>query len=214
MPVDLTVDDVVAVKAVCLFGSQQGVNVWHYLITGLTGGAPTPTCAELAESISGVWSSEYRDALTQQATFFGIGVQVVRPAPLTEEGWAGDAGVGFQAGSSMPGQLSGIVSIVTSGTGPSQRGRKFIPFCNVANSDADGRPTAVYKGLLQAVGDVYVNTASYDVGGARTVEVSPVILHADGSVDLVIGASARSYWSWLRSRSPDAPSNPPPPWPF
>ncbi|AYP28965.1 MAG: hypothetical protein [Circular genetic element sp.] len=192
--------DVLQVTVATACVDQVGLNVFHYAVDSVVGGAATSQ--EAAIAIDAALAPLYKPLLGPDATYYGVQVRILFRDPTpTPSAVSASAGVGTAAAGAMPGQVAGVLTKRTAFVGRSYRGRTFLPFLSATMNDATtNSPTAAAIVLMEALAaeldDVQTATA-----GASTARLYPVLLHSSGSLyseiqDIV----ARPYWGTMKSR--------------
>lgn len=206
----MPVGDIMKVRFVCLFADQVGINVRHYRVTAET--IPVPDLGDIATHFSLGFNNLYKNLLSAEANFRGVGVQKIFPLPLSVEvATVTNAGPGLETGDPLPGAVSGLIALTTDFGGRRGRGRSYIPFPAEAVNDDNGAPTVIYQGNLTVLGNTLTGVRTIPVGGG-SIELTPVIFNrmTPGSSLNVTGAIARTQWATQRRRSRQGGGDTPP----
>jgi len=195
----MALNDVYRVRIYTSLQQQLGVNVLHFMTTTETGTGAT--LQEIATAASADFQGAYRALLALDARYRGVGVQRVRPIPVTAEVFeANDAEDGLAAGEPLPKQICGVITWQTGLAGRSKRGRSYISFPAESNNDTDSSPT---PGYLANLGTLRTSILSGVVAGAvgNQTTLSLIIFHRDDlSHDLVTASRINDKWGTQRRR--------------
>jgi len=168
----LAVGDKLEVVLVCRLGGQDGLIVRHYDVQAITGASLD--ISQVPDTISTDLGGPLKACMSDQAEYRGVRVRRLAPGATDVFTSALGNGPGTSASDVLPTQASGLISLRTGFAGRSKRGRAYVPFPSEAFNDADGHPTAAYKGLLNTFGTA-LRTNILAVVGADGVELDPVI---------------------------------------
>jgi len=202
--------DILEVKAYNWASGQLGLNVGHFIVTGLTSG--TPTTAALAAEMDGPFATAYKPAMSFNADHIGIGVRLLDPTVSYPEWQNGDsAGPGTDTGDMMPTAICGIITKKTAIIGRAGRGRVYVPFPSEMRNSDDGHPTAGYTVLLNAVASLWCAVWTPTIPTVVGLELSPIVFHrASFTSDLITGSISRSLWATQHRRGDYGKGNPRP----
>lgn len=182
-------------------GDQCSINTTYYSCTVATG-APTQD-SDVASGYAAVLPGFVKNLMSNQATYNGLTVQVVQPAPMPiPAANTGGSGVGALVSNVMPRQVAGLISCYAAFSGRRFRGRVYIPFPAVNQDDTGGLPLAGYVVLLNALKAlIYGPIVIPNAGATGTVTLLPVIFHrATVTSTPVVTAVSRSKWATQRRR--------------
>lgn len=194
------VNDVLEIKTYCTTASQNGINVYHFLVSAVGGGGATDQ--QMADAISTAAAVPYLAWLPPTAKYAGLRFRVLNktPPPIPVNSLLG-AGVGTQAGDLMSTQTAGLLQKNTALAGQAGRGRAFIPFASEASNDLNGRPTAAAQVLMQAIGAVMLVNRVVVVGGATTNVVPVLYNRVDRTTTPIVAYETQSEWATMKKRS-------------
>lgn len=189
----------------CAFGSQLSVNRIRYVSKNAVGILVTysDALAAFAAFIPDLW----KNLMSVQASYLGLGIREVGSNRGPQPGYDDTGnGVGAVAGDILPTAVSGLLGFTTRLTGPSNRGRIFVPFPSEASNGAGGAPTAGYLADLNTMGAALMPAVNV-VNGGSSVDLLPCIMHPGPAFDttLITGFVARSQWASCRHRSARSP---------
>jgi len=189
------------VKLVCTHGGQIGVNVRHYRAALMTGTGTT--LGAVATAMNSAFAGPYRDLLSSDASWLGVAVRVITPAPGSALAFnKEDTAVGLRTAEVLPGMVSGIITLQTTIAGRGYRGRVYIPFPDESANEDAGVPTAGYVTDLETLGAALIATRVVGTVGVNDVTLRPVIFHrGDSSFTEVTSARANTRWATQRRRS-------------
>jgi hypothetical protein len=128
---------------------QAGLVVLHYVVSQVQG--VMPSWSVIAHQMSLTFADLFKQVLSIQAGWQGVGVKEIHPAPSTII-WDNTAtGVGTVGTIHAPRQLCGLIRKYVAGAFKGNRGRSYIPF-PPSDFTADGLyVTAGYLATLQAI---------------------------------------------------------------
>lgn len=198
----MPVGDIMRIRAVTYANDQVAVNVRHFRVSAVTGTQATPL--QIATAFDGALAPAYKNMMSVNANYRGVGCQKIFPLPpALESTVVANAGAGLVAGNLLSRQTAGIMTIKTASAGRKYRGRIYYPFPSVGSSDANGIPTNAYLALIGAIaiawGLVGVNTTVAGVGGNTTLV--PIIWHrATNTYDDVTSSASSQKWATQRRR--------------
>lgn len=155
--------DIVRVRVICSYKNQIGLNIRYWRCNSIVNAGVTDL--EIATQISSDIDTLYREVLSAQAFYEGVGVQIISPVKREEFVVLTHRGAGLVAGDPMPTQVCGLIKMTTGFAGRSKRGRMYIPFPGEASSEEDqAYPTAQYVTDIQAIGDYFTDIITFEVG--------------------------------------------------
>lgn len=202
MAFTLAVGQLVELRVYASEAEQTAINAVHFQVTQTTGG-PT-TDADAASGWAAIVPGLYKNVMSNDATYRGLGVRVLTGAGLlpAEAFSAIGAGVGALMSPVQPRQVCGLISAYTGFKGRSQRGRCYVPFPSNSLNDVGGVPVAGYAALLSAIKAILYGPIIIVNGGATgTAVMSPVIFHRATSTGTpVASAVTRPRWATQRRR--------------
>lgn len=200
MATTLTAGDTLEVKLFSQNLAQQGINVLHYIVTGIAGGAMTDQT--LATNLDGSFAPLYKAFLPTVCAYKGLRLQKIFPLPVAAAVVAtGNAGAGLRAFDPLPSQAAMVIKKASNLAGRINRGRAYLPFWSEAENDASGFPTAGALVFADNWRNFALNTIVVVVAGV-TVTLTPVIWHdATVSVTIITGSVVRERWGTQRRRS-------------
>ena len=198
MPGNINVGDVMEVRSFCYGQNQLGINIGFFRVTSVTG---VPTLAGVAPGISTQLSAIYIPAISNQVSYWGVGVRLAGaggPA-IAYDGTA--RGAGTQTSDLLPTVVAGIVTKRTGLAGRANRGRIYVPFPVEDFNDVDGLPTVGYMALLDAIGLWWTTAHLWATGAGDTVNTIPVIYHRKlHSTTDIADHLTRQKWAQVHKR--------------
>lgn len=200
MATALMTDQVVELKVASFCGVQLGLNVRHYVVGATTGASRTDQ--NFADFMAAALAPAYKDYLGNDASFYGVSVQVLNREPrLLPVVNSANAGTGLGTGGSLPGQVSGVVTLRTAFSGRAYRGRMYLPFPGTALNDAVlNKPTDAAVLLMEIIGELFVNQVSLASGGDSAI-LDPILKSSDSFLYTTLEeAEARQRWGTQKRR--------------
>lgn len=164
MPYNVALNDILEARVLCWEPSDQqlGVNVIHYSVAVLAG---TVTLTNLATQLDTNINAAYKAWLGATATYRGVGMTKIFPAPRTvEEHTTANTGAGTGGAKLCPQQVSGINRYYTALAGRQNRGRMYPPFPSDTWANNDGNMTAGGQTALAAIATAYAFAFTYTAG--------------------------------------------------
>lgn len=199
MAAELIVGDLIEVRFFCQAAQQVSVNVRHWAVAGVNGTGSD--IEEAASNFGAFFSSEYQNVLGATATYRGVGLRRLTPGPTLEVFSANGSAPGTGAGDILPGQVSGLIKLVSDSPGPSGRGRVYVPFPSEAFNDVTGKPTAAYVGFLNTFAFQLVGSEVVDDGAGNGLVIFGQVINRKTLVAKVLTASInRDTWATQRRR--------------
>jgi len=199
MGTPLTIGDLVRVKVGCYMGNQAAINTGHFRVDALTGAFDTVL---LAEEFDDAMEDDYKPLMTNTASYYGVGVQIISPGPLTSIDLAtANTGVGTAGTAPLPTQTCGLIACRALHAGRKFRGRLYVPFPDQADMDATTyTPDAGYITTLAGLVSNWY-TQQIFTEGANIITLSPVIYHrTTNTYDYVEEGFPRRKWATQRRR--------------
>lgn len=158
MPVQLQVNDVLAVRAWCKLGTQASVNTYNFEVISSAGAGATDQ--DVANGMDGFMSTFYETILANNAVYRGVQVYFIkRTGPLLQpvSSITGQT-PGTGGAKALPLNTALILKYSTVVRGPSGRGRVFLPFLSASAMEADGHPTVAVTNFVDAFGNSLTST--------------------------------------------------------
>lgn len=144
------IGDVIELRTACYFQGQVSVNTGYMICTELSG--DPVTTEDLVDTAEGNFSTAYKAALSTGASWVGMSAQRIFPLPRTlADISTANEGAGSVLDDTLPGQVSGILTLTTPLAGAKYRGRRYIGFPTEGDTDSDGTPSQVYIQKLNAI---------------------------------------------------------------
>jgi len=201
-------DDFWTVRVACITEDQAAINVLNYKIGTVVGGGVTD--ADAAATFDALFAPLYKALLSEEAEYYGVAVQRFFPTPRTVAiPIVASRGAGSVTGDMLPGQVSGIISLVTDFAGRKYRGRMYIPFPGEADN-VDHIPTSSYETRLNSLAVAVVTPVVVTAGG-DSAEFRPQIYHRGTSTsDSITGSNSKRLWATQRRRGDFGQRNMPP----
>lgn len=173
MPVNLAVNDVLEIKLFTRNGGQTGINVLHYNVQTIGGGAITDQ--QVADAFSTFIAPSMKALMSTQSSYSGLRVQRISPLPVPVAVTSTNgAAVGTTGVDVIPAQASALISKRTNLAGRMNRGRVYLPFIALNHTTSGGQLNA---GGLTAVGNWAAAAMALItiVAGGVTLTMAPVI---------------------------------------
>jgi hypothetical protein len=181
----MPVGDIYKTRVVTSVNGQNGINVLHFQLTGITGTGSND--ATMASTLDHLINGEYKALMANSVTYRGIGTQRIFPLPvLLEATSVGFAGSGTGGVGLMGGNVAGLISWRTAVAGRKGRGRSFIPFPSSVQNTSGGNPIASYLTSLNVLAGTLKTTLTvgtapnqwtftFGVYGKKTNSFTPVV---------------------------------------
>lgn len=209
MPVPLEAGDILESVTWAYFEDQVGLNVRHWIVNAVTGGA---TLLNVAQALDDKVRPLQRLLQHKYSVFWRVGMRRISAAPTITEYSTTGPEVGLHDTSPIPSQMTGMVTLLTEFPGQGFRGRVYIPFPGALSVEATGLPTAAYVADAQTFGEAYVEVLMYDDMGGITAALQPVLrAQATGFVTPLSGCLARKRFAGQHRRGNYGRMNPGPP---
>lgn len=193
-----SVGDVLEVKMYTWQPPQLGVNVRHYRVGAVAG---LITLTQIASSLDSIQATLYLPLLSSTAEYYGTQVSniTVLPMPVPAQVNANTA-IGTAGSTPLPGQVSGIGTVLTDVAGRSGRGRMYASFPdNVSNANGPpAHPTPLYLVNLEVLMNTIYSSRTITFG-AVSATLIPVIYHRVTRTTTDV-ASQRVNASWATQR--------------
>lgn len=212
MPVfDCVIGDVVRSVTVCTIPGQISTNSRDYQIVQLTGASVMPSSVIL-QAFFDTWNQEFKDCLSNDATFYGIMLYKRTPVGLAPRpDHTGDvAGPGTAGAGLLPPQTSGLISFYSAVLGKTGQGRMYVPFPSLASGQADGTATAAYTTALNNLGTVMIQNVVAANGPVQAI-LRPVLYKPGGDPPrFLISQTPHDGFATQRKRGAYGKTNTPP----
>jgi len=201
--------DVIEATVVCRSTDQISLNRFFYKCTAFAGTGVH--MQNVADDFDGAIHAFYKDVLSIHAEYYGVMVRKVWPLKSVSYSTKSHLGVGTAAGDLLPRQVCGLVTKQTTGSGPANRGRVYMPFPAESCNDTDSTPTADYKTDMNSLAAVLFANQNYGAG-ANTVTLAPCLYNGNvlGNVTIITGFDARPRFATQRRRGSYGRTNLPP----
>lgn len=195
---DVAVGDILEVTVYCTAGNQVAINVLHYYVAAI--GGAVPQYDDLPDRAYVHYETPYRNWLSEDANFAGVGVRRMAPDAKTIEYTSIDIVPGNGDATCLPLQVAGLVTFRSDTPGPSGRGRAYIPFPPASSLEGAGAMVAGYKTLLEAVADAIGPSISWTaVASAWTVTLQQIVAPRIPSIYIEVSAPT-GLWATQRRR--------------
>jgi len=200
MSYTIQANDVLEIKSFCRQLAQTGVNVLHYFVTGVAGGSLTDQ--QVVDGLSTTLAPLYKAMMSNQASYSGLRVQKIKPAPVTVAVVSTNgAGVGTTGTLNTPPQTAMLMSKRTAFAGRANRGRMYISFPSDSYTLANGGITAGGITAATALANTLFASITVTVGGA-SVTLAPIIYQkATGTSVFVTNIVFPASYATQRRRS-------------
>lgn len=203
------VGDLYEARIVVTQGQQTSINVRHYEVTAKSGNGATD--AQIASAIDTLIAGAYKALLDSVAFYRGVGVRRITPLPIgVEVSTLASSGVGTATGDSLPGQVSGLITLRTAFGGRSRRGRVYIPFPAEGDNGTTGTPTVGYNTRLGTLAAQLITSITAGGGGNDNFLIPVVYSRKFNLKTPVTTASGPFKWATQRSRGTYGRVNAPP----
>lgn len=199
MAYQLQDDNVFELKIFTNDGKQNGINVIHYKIDSVVGGALTDQQA--ADAFSALVAVPYKAYLPATCQYAGVQARVnwLTPQPTVRS--VVDAGAGVNVSDRLPGAVALLLSPRTLVAGRSGRGRCYLPFWSEDYNATDGTPNADAITDATAVSNVIYAVRTITSGG-NSARFTPIIFGKGGTVQYAVSSVLlRQEWATQRRRS-------------
>lgn len=200
MATNLAANMILELKFFTKKGVQSGINVRHYNVNSVAGGAMTDQ--QLCDAMSTTAAPLYKNYLTNGASYTGLRTQIISPLPVAAAVISTNgAGGGTIAGEDLPTAATLLLSLRTNLAGRANRGRVYLPFWSETHNSATGSPTAAAITLATNWANGLIATLNVVVGGV-TVNISPVVWQRGPRTSTFVQSTViRTEWATQRRRS-------------
>jgi len=195
----ITVLDLIEVRMFTSIGSQLAINVRQFTVFSILTTPPTYEAA--TQAIEAKLAAAYKQILSANATWRGVGVRKLLPAPKSLEILNNDsAGAGGAAGDCLPKQACGLLKLGTATAGPGGRGRAYLAFPSELHNGVDGKPNAAYAtAAVDLIAALTTNT-QFDAAGEK-FNLQPLLVKKPGlSSKEITFATLRTKWATQKRR--------------
>jgi hypothetical protein len=192
-----------------VLGNQTSINVFHWFVASQVGLGSTEV--NLGATLAGLFAGPYKALLTNQASYYGLGIQKVYPVPISTSFYlATGAGPGTAGINASGRQLAGFLKKSTNTADRHGRGRLYIPFPSTGDISALGQPTGAYFVRATALAVLYQTGFTAGAGG-NTSDLIPCIFDRQTGFHIPITlVSAVQLWATQRRRGDFGRVNAPP----
>lgn len=199
MPTALLNGDILEHRVWCSDGVQAAVNVRHYEVSSVVGGAVTDQ--DVATYMDGQLSPLYGALINNHATYNGVQLTKIFPnPPAVPVSSTVGSGVGVGGADALPLQVAGLLSLKTGFSGRAYRGRLYIPFPSQSGCNTQGGQGIGYQTAAVNLALAYTAAPTITVG-ASSLKISPVIWHRSTATrTLVTSVGASPRWATQRRR--------------
>lgn len=196
-------------------GNQAGLMVASYFVFNTPGSIPIADQDGL-DIISDGMAAVLKPLMTGGAEYLGVVMYRpdIIPLPAALYSTQG-AGVGTAGTVPMATQVTGLITLRTALAGRANRGRKYVPFPDAADSvgSINPIPSTSYKTRLDALADKFGPGADFEdpANPGTFVNLSGIIVAANGTIrGDVTSTVQRRLWATQRRRGAYGKSNLPP----
>lgn len=202
MAIALEVNDILRIRLATFLEGQMGLNVLHYRISSISGGATL--IDDVPAGFYDFVQERYCDLFATQTEFSGVGASIVLPGDrrTIEYRSAGNTGVllGTNGDETLPKQVTAVIRFRRERAGRMARGRNYIPFPAQTGADfTTGLPNAGYIVKLTD----YLNTISPTCTvpiKTHTIVITHGILGKLSGFDPVAAVAVSRRWATQRRR--------------
>lgn len=203
-------------RTYCYSGNQTAINTRYFLVYALAG-SPVSEISVLT-SIDTTAASQYKPCLANVAQYVGSDIQNItgaRPYPVAV-GTNVNIGLGTGGTLPIPGQVSGIYTLLTLYAGRGYRGRSYIPFPPSGASTTTTPPsyTGAYQANLASIASTFSGVINFTAGGSTYTIQWGIVHQSPAGVKGTFTAST-SYrvginWATQKRRGDFGRTNPSP----
>jgi len=203
-------NDVVLLRAYSYASAikQVGINdYWWFCGSNIGLGA---TDVQFASSMSAQLGAVYTPVLCISAAFVGVTVNIFRGTSkptLTVIDKSG-AGTGISGLSQLPGAIAGLIKKRGAVGGRRGQGRVYIPFPATVSSDANGKPTVTYQGLMHNISSVLDTVQTVGTAPDQSTLVSCLYARSDHFKTTILAHSESEEFATQHSRGGYGKENP------
>jgi hypothetical protein len=206
----MPVGDILQMRLICQSADQTSFNIRHWRISSVI--APEPDRQAIADNLVAAFATPYSLVLSTSATFRGLGIRKIRPAPLALEFFGNQAPVtGVRTGDPLPTQVAGVITLRTANATRKGRGRLYLPFPAEIDNGNDALPSTQYLDNAAGIRNLLIAQRVVTVG-LGSVTLDPQIFHRIGmpDSDTILQGIVQKRWGTQRRRgSYGAPNLPP-----
>lgn len=194
-----TVGDIIETRLFCTQTDQTSVNVRQWVVTAQVAGGPSENF--VADALSNIFANLYKALMSVGARYNGLGLRRINPLPIAVESFSPiGAGAGAVAGTNLPRQTCGIISLRTPFGGRKYKGRIYVPFPSATDNTTNGVPTTTYGSNLALLGSQFIKDQTV-ISGASSVALTPIVFHrSDRTYTQIVGAVYPLRWATQRRR--------------
>jgi len=195
----LSLGDIVEFSPVCLTLNQYTFNVFHFVVTSVTG--TTVTDQDVGADLDNLVAPFYKSLLPTNCSYYGSKVQTIKPVRYDPTYRSTNRGAGTIAGDCLPTQVAGLTNLKTGVASRRTRGRFYMPATAEDDSTAVAQPSAGYVTALQNLNNALFSYTGTTVGAAN-VFASWIVYSRTGLSYLpVTSYTVRTNWATQRKRS-------------
>ncbi len=199
MAAEIVVGDLLEVRFINGLEQQVAINVRHWLCEGVT--APGLDMQEFADVMSARFAPLYKALMPVPTLFRGCGARRLTPGPTLESLSNSGAGPGLQAGDPLPGQVAGLIKLITDTPGPRGRGRCYVPFASESDNTVLGVPSGAYQTNLSNLGFDFWGGMTVINGGGGALTIRGQLVKKPIMTSIVLtGHIVRDSWATQRRR--------------
>lgn len=199
---DIHVGDIIELRSACYFQGQVSINTGYMQCTEVTG--DPVTTEDLADTAEGNFAGPYKAAMSTDAHWQGLSAQRIFPLPRTLADIAtANEGPGAVSANTLPGQVTGLITLTTPLAGPKYRGRRYIGFPTEDDLQLDGIPNSAYVLKLNAIALLWGPGPNpfANSGLTGTAVMQTVLWHRDTQTfSEVTGTISRKKWATQKRR--------------
>jgi len=159
----------------CTIAGQASTNTRKWQLFNLSTGSTFPS-TETLDALDIGMAGPMLPLLSTNALYYGSVMYLMNPIGLPPRpvSTTGNQGAGLAGAGLLPGQTSGLISLLTATMGKIGQGRIYVPFPCPADGAADGTPTAGYVTRLADLG-VFLSHDLTVIAGGQTATFKPCL---------------------------------------
>jgi hypothetical protein len=178
---------------------QLGVNVRHYVVSGVVGGGPSEKF--IADELSLGISTRYVSWFNADTAFLGVKLQAISPTRRPAVTSTSGAINGAVVSDALPDQVAAVVKLRSGMVGRSKRGRMYLAGFTEADNTASNSVSAGTQLAISVLMTYMLQPISVTNAGAVAI-LNPVIFSRKLGTHVPIASYAiHTEWGTIRKRS-------------
>jgi len=202
-------NDILELNVYCVNDEQVSINRLHYIATSINGSGGT--LSGFLSTVNAALKPNYLPVLSSLSQYVGMSARIIYPLNhKTYYLWLKSKAMGSGGAILMPRQTCGMFTKQSGLSGPSKRGRVYVPFPSTADQQGGiDSPNAGYMVNLGSLAGAMSGPQFWSITVGNNTSASPLIYHRSLPTSSVIwgNATAKHKWATHRSRGDYGRSN-------